>query len=290
MALTEKFDYDLMNTRFRNRTLANEPRGKCVTPKLKSPLKLVSSAPIDNDATNPGPKPNFLQPMLSRYSSSLEQVPDRVLFSLFRRSEVYRVFVLFSACAFGCLFLLGCFGCSSTPPTPFPGALTGQNVVALSNGDVVKVSFTGAPELNQSQKVGTDGKISLPLVGQVTAAGKSLLQLQQELSGLYKTQLQNSEVIVTLETRALPVVVSGAVQKPGKITFERPATILEAIMEAGGFTPEANLKKVSLIRIVRGQHYSKIFDLRSVLQGQPTPAVYVSSGDVIYVPEKLLNF
>ncbi len=116
------------------------------------------------------------------------------------------------------------------------------------------------------------------------------MQLQLELSNLYKTQLQNSDVIVTLETRALPVVISGAVQKPGKVIFDRPATVLEAIMQAGGFTPEADLKKVLLIRIVHGQHYSKIFDLRAVLQGQPTPAVYVSSGDVIYVPEKLLNF
>jgi protein involved in polysaccharide export with SLBB domain len=186
--------------------------------------------------------------------------------------------------------LLSFAGCSNPPVVPFPGALTGQNVVALSYGDVVKVTFTGAPELNQSQKVGTDGKISLPLIGAVTAAGKSLFQLQTELSNLYKTQLQNNEVIVTLETRALPVVVSGAVQKPGKVTFERPATILEAIMEAGGFTPEANLKKVSLIRIVNGRHYSKIFDMRPVLQGQATQAVYVSSGDVIFVPEKLLNF
>ena len=95
-------------------------------------------------------------------------------------------------------------------------------------------------------------------------------------------------MIVTLETRALPVVISGAVQRPGKIVFERPATILEAIMEAGGFTPEADLKKVSLIRIVKGEHYSQTFDMRPLLKGVPTRAVYINGGDVIYVPEKLL--
>lgn len=105
-----------------------------------------------------------------------------------------------------------------------------------------------------------------------------------------KSQLQDNEVLVTLETRTLPVVVSGAVQKPGKIVFERPTTVLEAIMEAGGFTPEADLKKVSIIRIVKGEHYTQIFDLRLILRGKPTPAVHVSSGDVIYVLEKLLNF
>jgi protein involved in polysaccharide export with SLBB domain len=168
--------------------------------------------------------------------------------------------------------------------------LVGQTPNYLSPGDEIKVSFPAAPELNQTQKIGTDGVVSLPLIGEINAAGKSPGDLQRELATRYKPQLQDNEVIVTLETRALPVVVSGAVQRPGKIVFERPATVLEAIMEAGGFTPEADLKKVSLIRIVKGEHYSQIFDLRSVLKGVPTRAVYVSGGDVIYVPEKLLLF
>ena len=92
------------------------------------------------------------------------------------------------------------------------------------------------------------------------------------------------------ESRAIPVVVSGAVQKPGKVVFERPATVLEAIMEAGGFTPLADLKRVSVIRIVKGEHFTQIYDVRPVMRGKPTQAVYVNGGDVIYVPERLLNF
>jgi polysaccharide export outer membrane protein len=160
----------------------------------------------------------------------------------------------------------------------------------LNAGDVIKVSFPGAPELNQTQKIGTDGSLSLPLIGELHVAGKTPGQLQTELANLYKPQLQDNEVLVTVETRAVPVVVSGAVQRPGKIVFERPATLLEAIMEAGGFTPQADLKRVSVIRIVKGEHQTELFDLRSVLRGQTTRATYVSGGDVIYVPEKLLNF
>ncbi len=186
------------------------------------------------------------------------------------------------------LALLFCTGCQGTPKTTMP--LIGQTPNYLNAGDEVKISFPAAPELNQTQKIGTDGSLSLPLIGEVHAGGKSPGDLQRELATLYKPQLQDNEVVVTLETRALPVVVSGAVQKPGKIVFERPATVLEAIMEAGGFTPEADLKKVSLIRIVKGEHYSQVYDLRSVLKGNPTRAVYVSGGDVIYVPEKLLLF
>ena len=186
------------------------------------------------------------------------------------------------------LALLFCVGCHGTAKHPAP--LAAQTPNYLNPGDVVKVSFPAAPELNQSQKIGTDGTLSLPLVGEVHAAGKSPSELQNDLATLYKPQLQDNEVLVTLESRSVPVVVSGAVQKPGKIVFERPATVLEAIMEAGGFTPEADLKKVSLIRIVKGEHETQIFDLRPVLKGKPTPAIYCSGGDVIYVPEKLLNF
>jgi polysaccharide export outer membrane protein len=184
--------------------------------------------------------------------------------------------------------LLLCAGCQG--PAQHPRLLSGSTPGYLTAGDVLKISFPAAPELNQDQKIGTDGTLSLPLVGEVHAAGKTPGELQRELTSLYKPQLQNSEVIVAVESRALPVVVSGAVQKPGKIVFERPATVLEAIMEAGGFTPEANLKKVSLIRIVKGQHQTELFDLRPVLHGRPTQAIYVSGGDVIYVPEKVLNF
>jgi polysaccharide export outer membrane protein len=186
------------------------------------------------------------------------------------------------------LALLFCIGCKGTANHPIP--LVSETPNFLDAGDVVKISFPAAPELTQTQAIATDGTLSLALVGEVQAAGKTAAQLQSELSVRYKSQLQDNEVIVTLETRALPVVVSGAVQKPGKIVFERPATVLEAIMEAGGWTPEADLRKVSLIRIVKGEHYSQVYDLRPVLRGQPTRAVYVNRGDVIYVPEKALLF
>ena len=186
------------------------------------------------------------------------------------------------------LVLLFCTGCAGTKNPTHP--LVGETPNFLNAGDVIKISFPGAPELNQTQKIGTDGALSLPLIGEIHVAGKTPGQLQGELANLYKPQLQDNEVLVTVETRAVPVVVSGAVQHPGKIVFERPATLLEAIMEAGGFTPQADLKKVSVIRIVKGEHQTELFDLRPVLRGQATQATYVSGGDVIYVPEKLLNF
>jgi protein involved in polysaccharide export with SLBB domain len=187
------------------------------------------------------------------------------------------------------IFAFSCTGCQNYHGETLPSA-SGQQPGLLSPGDIIKISFTTAPELNQSEKIEPSGKVSLPLVGDVYAAGKTTGKLQTELTQLYKTQLQNSDVIVTLETVAIPVVVSGEVQKPGKIVFERPATVLEAIMEAGGFTPYGDPKRISVIRQVNGVQHTQIVDLSPVLHGVPTQVMYVNRGDVIYVRPRFISF
>src|SRR5881398_2604149 len=157
--------------------------------------------------------------------------------------------------------------------------------VILASGDVVKLTFSSAPELNQSQKVRVDGKLSLPLIGEVDAAGKTVGQLQSDLIQLYKSQLKTPEVTVSLETSVTTVVVSGAVSKPGKIVFERPTTVFQAIMEAGGPNEFGTLKHVRLVRTVNGVQKSQVMNVHDTLIGQGTKPFYVRDGDVIYVPQ-----
>ena len=125
------------------------------------------------------------------------------------------------------------------------------------------------------------------MIGEVEASGKSIARLQEELSARYKPQLQNTEVLVTLDSSVTPVVLSGAVARPGKLLFDRPTTVFQAIMEAGGITEFGSLKNVHLIRIRGGQQQTTFLDLRSTLQGTTTRAVYVQAGDVIYVPDRM---
>jgi polysaccharide export outer membrane protein len=188
------------------------------------------------------------------------------------------------------LSLLVFAGCQTYTGETLPESASGQHPGLLAAGDTIKVSFTTAPELNQSEKIESNGTVSLPLIGQVYALGKTTAQLQQELTNLYKSQLQNSEVVVTLENVAIPVVVSGEVQKPGKIVFERPATVLEAIMEAGGFTAYGDPKKIAVIRQLNGVQHTQIVDLSEVLHGKPGRVMYVSAGDVIYVRPRFVSF
>ena len=186
------------------------------------------------------------------------------------------------------LALIVVSGCQ-TPPVPsnVGERSSASSPVSLVPGDVVKLTFPGDPDLNQTQKIQTDGKVNLPMIGQVEAAGRSITSLQAELTARYKPQLESSEVVVTLDSAVIPVVVSGAVQKPGKLFFDRPTTVFQAIMEAGGVNEFGNLKDVHLIRTSNGQQTTQTLDLKSTLKGQPTRAVYVRNGDVIYVPESM---
>jgi polysaccharide biosynthesis/export protein len=183
--------------------------------------------------------------------------------------------------------LLFCAGCQTASREPLPNQPMANTPVTLGPGDVIKLTFPGATDLNQSQKVRGDGKVSLPLVGEATAAGKTLPEFQSELARLYKSQLRNSEVQATLESSAANVIVSGYVNKPGKFSFDRPTTVFQAIMEASGVSEYGNLSNVHLVRTINGEQHTQVLNLKSAMSGKSTKADYVRDGDVIYVAQKL---
>jgi len=150
----------------------------------------------------------------------------------------------------------------------------------LSRGDQIRLTFRKLPDLNQSQKIRGDGNVTLLQVGTVRAAGKSLDALQRELATRYELK-SSGDLTISLESTLTPVYVTGAVQRPGKVVLDRPMTVLEAIMESGGFDREsANLKRVSLTRLVDGKYKTRIINMRD----HPEEALYVRPYDMIEVP------
>src|SRR5215467_8128667 len=105
-------------------------------------------------------------------------------------------------------------GCQSPLP-PLPNPPGPHTAVRLSPGDVIKLSFAEESDLDQTQRIRRDGKITLPLIGEVTAAGKRVIDFQRQLISLYEPKLDNPEVVVTLESGAGTVIVSGFANKPG---------------------------------------------------------------------------
>jgi polysaccharide export outer membrane protein len=183
-------------------------------------------------------------------------------------------------------FLLALVGCQTTS-TQIPDNTVAGSPVVLYPGDVVQITVMGNPDLSMAQKIRQDGKISMPIIGEVKAAGSTPLKLQQELTRLYKPQLQTAEVLVTLNTAGEPITISGAVASPKQIFLERPTTLLQALMQAGAFGGLGDMKRVHLIRTVNGKQYTQVFDVSGSLKGKPSTAYYLQGGDVIFVPERI---
>ena|SRR5688572_7873877 len=161
----------------------------------------------------------------------------------------------------------------------------------LREGDVIQISFASSTNLNTVQRIQLDGYISLQFVNRIQAAGQTPMELASALEKLYEPQLRGREqVTVTLVTSATVVYVAGAVLRPGKLPMDRPWTLLEAIMEAGGVDhSRAKLSAVTVLRAEGGRRVARRFNLKHVLEGSDASLFYVKPFDVIYVPEKVIN-
>jgi polysaccharide export outer membrane protein len=172
-----------------------------------------------------------------------------------------------------------------------PAATTNESLT-LREGDVLKVSFPGSPTLDTTQEIRRDGKINLPLgVGDVDAAGMTPAALEKKLEDLYAPQLSSKQVMVQVESSSFPFYVTGMVLHPGKILTDHPITVLEAVMEAGGFDYNtADLKDVTVIRRENNIMRNYKFNLKAVLNGRQTDPFYLKPDDIVYVPERFNIF
>ena len=197
------------------------------------------------------------------------------------------------ACGAVSLALLGCFaGCEVPPaPTPITAANSQPDVQTLREGDVLKISFPGAPTLDTTQQVRRDGRITMPLGGEVVAAGLTPNGLEQELIKVYASQLISKEVSVTVVSSSFTVFVSGAVVRPGKVVSDHPISVLEAVMEAGGFdNVKADMSAVVVTRQEGGQYKNYTLNLKLVLEGKQSEPFYLKPSDIVSVPQKFTWF
>jgi polysaccharide export outer membrane protein len=190
-------------------------------------------------------------------------------------------------------FLGGLTGCQTTPqPT---STLEEQHAeITLREGDTIHVSFPGAPNLDvASQDIRRDGKITLPIVGEMSAVGLTPTELQNQILAKIGDQLLTKEVQVSVIKSTFSVYVDGPVGKPGQIDTDHPITIMEAIMEAGGFNyAMADMRHVQVLRH-KGDSKTYTYltlDLKSVFDGQQKDLFYLEPGDIIHVPQKFSWF
>ncbi len=172
---------------------------------------------------------------------------------------------------------------------PVRQAVSSESLV-LHEGDTVRISFPGSPNLNTTQQIRRDGKVSLALVGEFQAAGLTLPEMTKKLVNLYAPQLVTKEVTVALDSSAFVVYVTGAVTRPGRLASDRPLTVLEAVIDAGVDYAKANLKAVTVIRRENGREEHHTLNLKQMLQGRGSAPFYLKPSDIIFVRERFTWF
>ena len=213
------------------------------------------------------------------------------------------------------LVVLAAAGCSSTETPTSAAGMSAQDVLALQGSagaqsgelrvvrdlpppsntldgleqplapnDILVVDVFQADSLDRTVQIDSAGRISLPLIGTVQAAGKSVRVLEKELEEAYgRNYLQDPDITIFLkESFGQRVTIDGEVVKAGVYPVSSSSTLMETIALAGGFRAIADQSKVYVYRDIAGQKLVANFDVAEIRTGRkPNPRIY--GGDVIIV-------
>jgi polysaccharide export outer membrane protein len=152
--------------------------------------------------------------------------------------------------------------------------------------DVLYINVWKEEALSRTVPVRMDGKISLPLIDDVQAAGYTARQLKEVLTKRLKEFIDNPNVSVTVtEANSYKVYVSGQVRAPGVYRLRSETTLLQIIPMAGGFTDWANQKKILIIRKEDGKERRITVNYKKIVKGDaPESNIILKAGDTIIVP------
>jgi polysaccharide export outer membrane protein len=152
--------------------------------------------------------------------------------------------------------------------------------------DVLYIHVWKEEALSRSVLVRMDGKISLPLVDDVQAAGLTARQLKEVLAKRLKEFVDNPNVsVIVTEPNSFKVYVSGQVRSPGVVRLRSETSILQLITMVGGFTDWANQKKILIIRKEDGKEKRITVNYKKIVKGDaPDSNIILKAGDYIIVP------
>ncbi len=158
--------------------------------------------------------------------------------------------------------------------------------------DVLEITIWKNADLSKTVQVRPDGRVSLPLIGDVTAVGRTSAQLTEEISTRLKAFMENPTVsIVVKEVNSYAIYVLGEVTRPGRYPLKSKTTLLQAITLASGFTPVAARNKIVVFRFARdGEPLTKIkasYD-DIVMRDGINQNIELKPGDTIVVPSETM--
>lgn len=177
---------------------------------------------------------------------------------------------------------------AAKPPAekPLVKAATEDPNYMIGAQDVLDISVWKEPELTLSVPVRPDGKISIPLLNDVQAAGLTPTQLAMRITTDLKKYVTNPQVtIIVTQINSQRIYILGEVSRAGAYPLLPQMTMLQALSSAGGFTQFANLKKIYMFRVENGKQVKYPFNYKDVVNGKrPDENVILRAGDTIVVP------
>lgn len=178
-------------------------------------------------------------------------------------------------------------GRTSFPEIGFADWTEMEPEYVLYPGDEIEIATPTASELTRTQRIGPDGRISLPLVGQIMAADRTIAEVERDASDAFASQLRRPVVEITLKTAGpIRVWVAGEVRTPGVVEMNGDLDAYQAVIQAGDFLPTAKQGEVALIR--RGPGGVRM--MRAVdLRPRRGEVVALRRGDIIFVPRSTLG-
>lgn len=156
----------------------------------------------------------------------------------------------------------------------------------IGNGDLLTINVWKEADLSRSIPVRSDGKISLPLVGEVQATGHTPLQLEREIASKLKSYMTDPEVTVMVQQiNSETFNIVGQVAKPGSYSLALATTVMDAIAIAGGFRDFAKKKNVYVLRQIPGGESRTTFNYNDYIKGKnPSKNITLEPHDTVVVP------
>lgn len=169
---------------------------------------------------------------------------------------------------------------------PQKKAATNDPNYTIGPQDMLDISVWKEPDMSKTVPVRPDGKISLPLLNDIQAAGLTPTQLAANITEELKKLVKEPQVtVIVTQINSQRVYIMGEVTRAGAYPLLPGMTVLQALSSAGGFTQFANLKKIYVLRNENGKQVKLPFNYKDVVSGKASSEnVEVKAGDTIVVP------
>ncbi len=174
-----------------------------------------------------------------------------------------------------------------TPAETHDTSKVDNKTYVIGENDLLEVDVWKDKEISRTIPVRPDGKISLPLIGEIQASGLTPLQLQDDIAQRLKSFLANPEVtVIVTDPRSRHFNIVGMIAKPGEYPLSQSMTVLDAISVAGGFRDFAKETKIYVLRTKPDKSQERLpFNYKDAIKGKkPENNVLLKPGDTIVVP------